>query len=66
MTNKLEGKIAVVTGGNSGIGAATASSPTELMRLNSKIPRLSSAPRMTITAVIWKKIMATISCDRPA
>ena len=24
MTNKLEGKIAVVTGGNSGIGAATA------------------------------------------
>ena len=46
--------------------AATGSSPTAFMRLNSKMPRLSSAPRMTITAVIWKKIIATISCDRPA
>ena len=45
---------------------ATRSMPLGPSRFNSEMPRLSSAPRIMMTALIWKKISATMSCDRPA
>lgn len=33
---------------------------------SSMMPRLSSAPRITMIAETWKKISATMICERPA
>jgi NADP-dependent 3-hydroxy acid dehydrogenase YdfG len=35
LMSKLEGKVAVITGGNSGIGLATASSSPAVVKVNS-------------------------------